>query len=542
MKKVAFYARVSTARQEQEETIESQIAEIEGKIKQDGNIVLPNLKFIDDGWSGGLLARPALDKLRDSARNKEFNVLYVYDRGRLARDFVYQEIVLMELKDLEIEFVSLHDIEAKTAEQEVMQKMQGVFHDYERVKIAERFRRGKLGKTRNGELLGYQACYGYKYIPKTKERNGYFVINEDETNVVKKIFNWVGNQGFSIREVIKKLYDLKIYPKKKKREFWTKSPLIRLLQNETYIGKHYYYKTEAIVPKNPKTQNGLNGKYKKVKKCSRKARPKEEWIPYKSPAIIDEQLFYRVQKQLKLNYKYAKRNRKNNYLLAGLIKCTCGKTRVGERSGKHLYYRCANRIYNYPLPPTCNEGGINAGILDDLVYKKVGKLIANENLIKKQADKWLSNKQFSNIVENEQENSIDEKLGKLDEEEGRYLQAFGKGLSSFEVYEKQIKDLNNRRETLQIEKQEQKQTTEQVNFLSNLNIPQLCKEAVVTIIKLSFADKQILLRKIINKIVANQELATVTGYIPVRSKDFNVSLQPISRNSRSTKRRQINTF
>jgi site-specific DNA recombinase len=432
----------------------------------------------------------------------------------------------MELRDLEIEFISLHDIEAKTPEQEVMQKMQGVFHDYERVKIAERFRRGKLGKTRSGKLLGYQASYGYDYIPKTKEQNGSFIINEDEAEVVKKIFNWVGNQGYSTREVIKKLYDLKIYPKKKKRDFWTKSPLTRLLQNETYIGKHFYYKTEAVVPKNPKSQNGLNGKYKKIKKCSRKMRPKEEWIPYQCPAIIDEELFNKVQNQLKLNYKYAKRNRKYDYLLSGLIKCTCGTTRVGEQG---RYYRCANRIYNYPLPPTCHIKGINSQILDDLVYDKVLKLVTNKGLLIKQAERRLSLEQLSNIVGDDSLNKVDGRLEKLNEEEGRYLQVFGKGLSSFEVYEKQIKDLNSRRQSLQIEKQEQKQTTEQVNFLVNLNIADMCKKAVRAIKEFGFTDKQALLRKIINKIVANQELAIVTGYIPLEREELNVAFKRINR-------------
>lgn len=528
MKRSAYYVRVSTARQEKEATKESQIAEVEERAKKDGNIILPEQKFVDNGWSGDVLARPASDAMRDSAERKEFEVLYIWDRDRIARRYSYQELIIDELEELGIEVVDLHTEKPKNNEDKILIGVKGLFAEYERAKIAERMRRGKMYKTRSGKLLGYNPPYGYDYIPKTKEQNGYFVINKDEAEVVKKIFDWVGNQGYSIREVIKKLYDLKIYPKKKKREFWTKSPVARLLQNETYIGKHFYYKTEAIVPKNPKKQNGLNGNYKKVKNCSRKMRPREEWIPYQCPAIIDEEVFIKVQNQLKLNYKYAKRNRKNNYLLAGgLIKCTCGKTRVGERGGKHLYYRCSNRIYNYPLPPTCREKGINADVLDNLVWNKVLKLITNKELLEKQAERWLRSKQFSNIVENEQVNAIDERLEKLKEEESRYLQVFGKGLSSFEVYEKQIKDLNNRREALQIEKQEQKQTTKQVNFLANLNIADMCEKAVQTIKEFGLADKQTLLRKIINKIVANQKLAVVTGYIPLEREGLNVSLQPI---------------
>jgi len=68
----ALYARVSTDRQEKQATINSQIEEVEQSIKKDGNILADKFKFIDDGWSGSILARPALDNLRDAAREKKF--------------------------------------------------------------------------------------------------------------------------------------------------------------------------------------------------------------------------------------------------------------------------------------------------------------------------------------------------------------------------------------------------------------------------------------------------------------------------------------
>jgi site-specific DNA recombinase len=126
MKKAGFYVRVSTGRQEKEATAESQIDELEREIAKDGNILLPNHRYIDDGWTGELLIRPEIDKMRDAAKNGDFDILYVYDRGRIARDFVYQEIVIGELGDLGIEFKSLHDINAANPEEKVLQSMQGV--------------------------------------------------------------------------------------------------------------------------------------------------------------------------------------------------------------------------------------------------------------------------------------------------------------------------------------------------------------------------------------------------------------------------------
>jgi len=163
---VALYARVSTGRQEQEATIESQIDELKLKIAQDANILPDENIFIDDGWTGELIARPDLDRMRDAAVVGKFTSLYVYDRGRLSRRFAHQEVIIEELKDHDVSFISLHDTKADTPEEKVLQAMQGVFHEYERVKIIERMRRGKLYKAKNGIVINGSALYGYKYIKK----------------------------------------------------------------------------------------------------------------------------------------------------------------------------------------------------------------------------------------------------------------------------------------------------------------------------------------------------------------------------------------
>src|SRR3989344_7531101 len=106
------YGRVSTGRQEQEATIDSQIDEIKNRVASDGNMLPPENIFIDDGWTGEMLQRPALDLMRDAARDGKFQILYVYDRGRLSRIFAHQEVLLEEITDKGIQFVTLHDINA----------------------------------------------------------------------------------------------------------------------------------------------------------------------------------------------------------------------------------------------------------------------------------------------------------------------------------------------------------------------------------------------------------------------------------------------
>lgn len=353
MKRAAVYVRVSTANQEDEETIDNQLMELRKRIEDDGNMLLPECIYKDDGWTGTLLERPDLDRLRSDAQEKKFDILYFYDRGRIARKFVYQEVVLDELQDNEIECVSLHDINGTTPEEQLMGSVMGIFHEYERIKITERMRLGKMRKVReNKKLLGYNPCYGYDYHHRIKggpdERDGYFSVNEKEAEVVLQVFQWVAD-GVSLRDVIRRLHELGIPPKKQKRMTWTKGPIARMLSNTTYIGDHYYNKTEAIETKNVKDPSQ---KYRRIKKNSRKARPKEEWLLVKVPRIISDELFAKVQDQLELNLKFARRNnKKNEYLLTGVIDCICGKPRTGDPANNgHLYYRCTDRLSRFPMP------------------------------------------------------------------------------------------------------------------------------------------------------------------------------------------------
>ena len=146
MKRAAIYMRVSTTEQEKEETIKNQEMELLKRVEEDGNTLSPDCIYQDDGWSGTILERPALDKMRADAADGNFEVIYAYDRGRLARRFVYQEIILDGLRAARVEFISLHDINGDSHEERLMGGVMGIFHEYERLKITERMRIGKVRK------------------------------------------------------------------------------------------------------------------------------------------------------------------------------------------------------------------------------------------------------------------------------------------------------------------------------------------------------------------------------------------------------------
>ena len=136
MKKVAIYARVSTERQEQQKTIESQLAELR-EVCKNFQVVR---EYIDEGWSGETLARPALDRLRDDAKQEIFEAVYVHSVDRLSRNLYQQGILVEELQRRRIEiFVGEKSID-DTAEGKFVFNVLGAAAEFEKEKILERTR------------------------------------------------------------------------------------------------------------------------------------------------------------------------------------------------------------------------------------------------------------------------------------------------------------------------------------------------------------------------------------------------------------------
>ena len=152
---VALYARVSSQRQADEMTIQSQLAALRERIEQDGGKVTDELRFLDEGYTGGTLVRPGLERLRDTAWSGGIDELYVHSPDRLAHKYAWQVLLLEELAKHNVKVVFLNfDAEDKSAESELLLQMQGMIAEYERAKILERSRRGRrFAPSRQGECL-----------------------------------------------------------------------------------------------------------------------------------------------------------------------------------------------------------------------------------------------------------------------------------------------------------------------------------------------------------------------------------------------------
>src|SRR6266487_3709873 len=154
---VAIYARVSTERQEREQTIESQLALLRAWVQAQGHALNPDHVFTDEGYSGSRLDRPGLDALRDAAREAAFQAVAVLSPDRLARRYAYQVLLLEELRRVGCQVVFLHHPISDDPNDQLLLQIQGAIAEYERALLAERFRRGKLQKARAGQYVGGKA-------------------------------------------------------------------------------------------------------------------------------------------------------------------------------------------------------------------------------------------------------------------------------------------------------------------------------------------------------------------------------------------------
>ncbi len=537
-KLIAIYARVSTAKQEEEETIDNQLMVLHEFAEKNGYVIVK--EYMDEGWSGMVLERPGLDQLRQDAREKKWEAVLIYDPDRLARRGFYQELVMDELSEIGIETLFVTVPPMRNDEDRVLQGMRGVFAEYERMKIKERFRLGKLRKVKEGHILTTEAPYGYNYIKRQDKTHGYYEINEEEAKVVRMIFVWAAYDKLTIRGIVKKLQELGIYPRKSNRAVWNTSTLGHLLRNKTYIGEAHWGKSYAVVPERPINTE----KYRKVKKTSRKSRPEEEWHMIPTPVIIDKELFESAERQRKENFELSNRNRKNDYLLAGKIWCNCGDRRCGEgqQGGKHLYYRCTGRVHSFPLPAACIEGGINARIADEQVWNKITELMSSPKLLREQAERWMNNQQSKGIGGTVDIEGIKKQIARLKEEEDRYNKAYGAGVFTVEQLGSYVTPL---REKIAALEKEVAKTRIEEGYINSPALPSLqevtvfCGEARKTLQDLNFGAKQAIVRNIVEKVVATKQELQVSGCIPVDNSNKNILLYAIDRNCGVAECRQI---
>ena len=249
----AVYARVSTERQERQQTIDSQLAALNAwALAADHSLEMRHV-FRDEGYSGARLDRPGLHALRDAVRDGEIDIVAVLSPDRLARKYAYQALVLEEFRraGCEVAFLN-HSISDNPGDQLLLQ-IQGAVAEYERALLGERFRRGKLQKARAGWFIGGRAPYGYRYVPAHEGAGGRLEIDDAEAAVVRVVYGWLVDEQMTIRQILKRLNFGPWFPRSG-RHPWSPSVVHHILSEPVYAGTSYVNRYDFVEAKRPRSR------------------------------------------------------------------------------------------------------------------------------------------------------------------------------------------------------------------------------------------------------------------------------------------------
>src|SRR5215217_4407146 len=187
---VAIYARVSTERQERQQTIDSQLAALRSWAASGAHELDEAHVFRDEGCSGARLDRPGLDALRDAVRDSAVEHVAVLSPDRLARRYAYQVLLLEEFRRASCEVSFLQHPISDDPNDQLLLQIQGAIAEYERAVLAERFRRGKLQKARDGHILSAKAPYGYRYEARHDAVPARLIVEDAEADMVRQLYAW----------------------------------------------------------------------------------------------------------------------------------------------------------------------------------------------------------------------------------------------------------------------------------------------------------------------------------------------------------------
>jgi site-specific DNA recombinase len=403
-KVAAIYGRVSSEQQAEAATIDSQVATLQERVANDGLALETEMCFLDEGYSGATLLRPALERLRDVAATGAIDRLYVHSPDRLARKYAYQVLLLDEFQRCGVEVVFLNHPLGQTPEEDLLLQVQGMVAEYERAKILERSRRGKLHAARRGSVNVLSgAPYGYRYVS-CREGDGearYEIVLE-EARIVRQVFEWVGRDGLSIGQVCRRLKEQGI-PSPKGKSFWDRTTVWAQLKNSAYRGNAVFGKTR-IGPKRPRLRPQKGRAEQPRRPHSVYDVPEEQGTRIPVPAIVGEDLFAAVAERLAENRKRSRQLRRGaRYLLQGLIVCArCGYAFYGKpvslKAGKgkrrdYAYYRCTGTdAYRFGGERLCHNKQVRTDVLDEAVWRDVCSLLEDPARIEREYQRRLKRK------------------------------------------------------------------------------------------------------------------------------------------------------
>ncbi|MBN1871361.1 MAG: recombinase family protein [Candidatus Omnitrophica bacterium] len=384
--KVALYTRVSTEDQAREGfSLEVQRDYLLQYAKNFGWDVICTMSgkdvYVDDGYSGGTLDRPAMQRLLFDARNKHFDMVLVYKQDRLSRKLKDLLALLEEFESLGIGYKSATEpFDTTSSAGKMAIQMLGSCAEFERNRLVERVFPGMVVGVKKGHWQGARyAPYGYRYNKEAKK----FEVHPEEAKIVKEIYAMYIS-GKSTSQIAGHYYNLGI-ASRQGGKFYAKF-ISSILKNKTYLGTLVWNKRRY--DKKEKTRNGEGKGYKYVNNDPSKIIE----VPNCHEPIIAQEEFDRAQKLLKRNRtNTVVRFRNNVYHLSGILKCNeCGMNYRGltltvnhRTKARRPWYCCSSVGVSYIK---CKNKSVTADAINKQVWDIIDTVSKNLHVIEELSD------------------------------------------------------------------------------------------------------------------------------------------------------------
>lgn len=521
MKTAAIYARVSSDKQREENTIASQTAALLDYAGRADYSVPAEWVFQDEGYSGANLARPGLERVRDLAAEGQIQAVLALAPDRLSRKYAYQVLLVEELARAGVEMVFVNAPPSGRPEEELLLQFQGMIAEYERAQIMERSRRGKRHRAKQGEVSVLSgAPYGYRYVRKRDALPARYEVIDAEAQVVHQVFEWYTVSGLSLGAVTRRLNERGV-PTRKGNSRWERSTIWAMLRNPAYRGRACFGKTQPAARQRPATRAIRQRGGPSPRSSAHRERPREQWIEIPVPALVSDDTFALAQQRLASNKQLSPRRTRTPSLLQGLVHCRqCGyalyRTSTRTRARKIYYYRClGSDAWRYAGKARCDQRPIRLDLLEHTVWVQVLRLLEEPALIERELERRLQAARETAPVKRQQA-SLTRELAKIRKGMDRLLTAYQEELLSLEELRRRMPGLRQREKDVEGELQAlEAQRVEQSAYLRlaqtlSAFLQRLRSNAET----LNVEERQRITRLLVKEVVVGTDSITIRHSIP----------------------------
>lgn len=428
--KIAAYCRVSTEKEAQIDSLEKQIEFFNEFTKKNGYELYK--LYADEGISGKQIKhRKQFQQMMEDAKHKKFEKVVVKDVSRFARNTVDLLQSVRELKSYGVQVDFLNNGEVMEGGSEFILTILGAMAQQESANMSKRVKFGKDITAKKGRVPNL--VFGYDKIPDERYT---LKINEEETKIVKEIFESYVYKGIGTTKIAWNLNDRGIRTKKTKSK-WVQTSIVRMLKNPIYTGR--------VTNKKSEVTDFITG--------TRKELPEEEWIVVERPEmrIISDELFNRAQELLEQRsneFKLNNKREKTEYVFSTLIYCKhCGysfrriKRKYTADGPEYIRWVCSGRnsmgVNHCPNTTVIDEEELLNAIK---IYLK--SIIKNKKDFMKAVEKEFE--KITKLRENNErsEESLLKKIEKVTVKKQKYMEMFQNEIINIQELKKYTNPLN----------------------------------------------------------------------------------------------------